>query len=88
MEAERDAGNPRHLVEHVRALAENPVDRDAGPLPRVPLRLVDELTEVRGVDLDVTAAQPGEFLRFLLHQPHPVRAQLERVAVGVTLALW
>jgi hypothetical protein len=39
--SERDAGNPRHLVEHVRALAEDPVDRDTGPLPGVPLGPVD-----------------------------------------------
>jgi len=86
VKAERDAGNPRHVVEHVRALAEDPVDRDAGPLPGVPLGLIDQLAEVRRIDLDVPAAQPREFFGFLPHQPHAVREQLERVAVGVTRA--
>ena len=83
MEAERDAGNHRQLVQHVRALAENPVDRDPGLLPGVPLGQVDQLAEIRRVDLDVAAAQPGEFLGFLLHQPQAVGEHLERVGVGV-----
>jgi hypothetical protein len=83
MEAERDAGHPGQLVQHVRALAEHPVDGDAGLLPRVPLGQVDQLAEVGRVDLDVAAAHPRQLLGFLLHQPQAVGEHLERVGVGV-----
>ena len=83
MEAERDAGHARQLVQHVRALAENPVDGDAGLLPRLALGRVDQLAEVGRVDLDVAAAHPGQLLGFLLHQPQAVGEHLERVGVGV-----
>src|SRR5690242_6108707 len=98
VQAERDAGYRRQLVQHVRALAEDPVDREAGPLPGLALRGVDELAEVRRVDLDITAAQPRELRRLLpvgddvethalLHGDHLVDGPVLDLLVGRRLEL-
>ena len=53
VQSERDPGNACDLVERVGAFAHDPLERGPGRRPRPLLGRIDQLPEVRGVDLDV-----------------------------------
>ena len=82
MQPESDPGHVGHGIDDVDALGEGAFGVHAQALAQRAVLRVDERAEVGRVDLDVGAAELGQFGRFRADDVGGVGEQLERVGVG------
>src|ERR671935_12749 len=77
----KDPGHVGHGVDDVDALGERALGVHAQALAQRAVLRVDERAEVRRVDLDVGAAEPGQLARLRADDVGGVGEQLERIGV-------